>query len=130
MNLAMIADDDKKELMIQFCTMYKGILEKYHIFATGTTGKVIEESTGLTIAKLLPGKYGGIQQIMSKISVDEIDLVVLFKNPLSSDYNNMDNINILRLCDIRNLPIATNIVSAEILLHSLEKGELYWRNLL
>ena len=74
MNIALIANDAKKDLMVQFCIAYCGILSRHNLFATSTTGKVVSEATGLNIAKFLSGQQGGAQQIASRISCDEIDL--------------------------------------------------------
>ena len=83
MNIALIAHDSKKELMTQFCIAYCGILSKHSICATGTTGKLVSEATGLDIEKYLSGSQGGAQQIGSRIACDEIDLLLLFRDPLN-----------------------------------------------
>ena len=129
MNIALIAHDSKKELMTQFCIAYCGILSKHSICATGTTGKLVAEATGLDIEKYLSGSQGGAQQIGSRIACDEIDLLLLFRDPLNPKPGEPNEANLLRLCDVHNIPVATNIATAEALIHSLENGDLDWRDL-
>lgn len=127
MNIALIAHDSKKELMVQFCIAYCGILSRYSICATGTTGKLVSESTGLHIQRFLSGSQGGDQQLASSISCNEIDLLLFFRDPLNAKSHEPNDINILRLCDVHNIPVATNIATAEALIHALERGDLDWR---
>ena len=129
MNIALIAHDSKKELMTQFCIAYCGILSKHIICATGTTGKLVSEATGLDIEKYLSGSQGGAQQIGSRIACDEIDLLLLFRDPLNPKPGEPNEANLLRLCDVHNIPVATNIATAEALIHSLEHGDLDWRDI-
>ena len=130
MNIALIAHDTKKELMVQFCIAYCGILSHHTLMATGTTGKTVEQATGLNINKFMSGAQGGAQQIASRISYDEIDLLLLFRDPLSRKPHEPDENEILRLCDVHNIPVATNIATAEVLIHGLERGDLDWRDVL
>lgn len=127
MNIALIAHDSKKELMVQFCIAYCGILSRYNICATGTTGKLVSEATGLHIQRFLSGSQGGDQQLASSISCNEIDLLIFFRDPLNPRSHEPNDINILRLCDVHNIPVATNIATAEALIHALERGDLDWR---
>lgn len=127
MNIALIAHDSKKELMVQFCIAYCGILSRYNICATGKTGKLVSEATGLHIQRFLSGTQGGDQQLASSISCNEIDLLVFFRDPLNPRSHEPNDINILRLCDVHNIPVATNIATAEALIHALERGDLDWR---
>ncbi len=129
MNIAIIAHDSKKELMTQFCIAYCGILSKHNLCATGTTGKLVAEATGLNIEKYLSGSQGGGQQIGSRIACDEIDLLLLFRDPLSPKPGEPNDINLLRLCDVHNIPVATNIATAEALILGLERGDLDWRDI-
>ena len=128
MNIALIAHDAKKELMVQFCIAYCGILSRHNLIATGATGKTISEATGLEIANFLGGAHGGSQQIASRIGCDEIDLLLIFRDSISSNYTEDEN-NLLRLCDVHNIPFATNIATAEVLIHGLERGDLGWRDI-
>ena len=127
MNIALIAHDSKKELMVQFCIAYCGILSHHHIRATGTTGKLVAEATGLHIQRYLSGSQGGDQQLASSISCNEVDLLIFFRDPLNAKSHEPNDINILRLCDVHNIPVATNIATAEALIHALERGDLDWR---
>ena len=129
MNIALMAHDSKKELMTQFCIAYCGILSKHTLCATGTTGKLVSEATGLEIEKYLSGPQGGDQQIGSRIACDEIDVLLLFRDPISPNPGEPSENNILRLCDVHNIPVATNIATAEALIHALERGDLDWRNI-
>ncbi len=128
MNIALIAHDSKKELMVQFCIAYCGILSHHNIMATGTTGKMVEQATGLEISKFLSGS-GGAQQISARISYDEIDLLLIFRDAQHKPHE-PDADDLLRLCDKHNIPVATNIATAEILIHGLERGDLDWRDVL
>lgn len=130
MNIALIADDAKKELMVQFCIAYCGILSRYNLCATGTTGKLVAEATGLEIVTFMSGSQGGDEQIAARISCDEIDLVLFFRDPMASTQHEMNELNLLRLCDVHSIPIATNIATAEVLIHGLERGDLDWREVL
>lgn len=127
MNIALIAHDSKKELMVQFCIAYCGILSHHDIRATGTTGKLVAEATGLHIQRYLSGSQGGDQQLASSISCNEVDLLIFFRDPLNAKSHEPNDINILRLCDVHNIPVATNIATAESLIHALERGDLDWR---
>lgn len=129
MNIALIAHDKKKELMVQFCIAYSGILSCHSLFATGTTGKLVSENTGLNIYKFLPGPQGGDQQIGARIAYNEIDLVLFFRDPLNAEGYEPDVFSLLRLCDMHNIPIATNSATAEVLIHGLERGDLDWRDI-
>ena len=127
MNIALIAHDSKKELMVQFCIAYCGILSHHDLRATGTTGKLVAEATGLHIQRYLSGSQGGDQQLASSISCNEVDLLIFFRDPLNAKSHEPNDINILRLCDVHNIPVATNIATAEALIHALERGDLDWR---
>ena len=129
MTIALIAHDAKKELMVQFCIAYCGILSRHNILATGATGKLVSEATGLNIISFLGGSQGGAQQIASRIGCDEIDLLLMFRDPLNPKSNEPDEKVLLRLCDVHNIPVATNIATAEALIHSLERGDLDWRDI-
>lgn len=128
MTIALIAHDSKKELMVQFCIAYCGILSRYNLVATGSTGKTVEEATGLNIVKFLSGSQGGSQQIAARIGCDEIDLLLMFRDPMGAKEGEPDEQVLLRLCDVHNIPVATNIATAEMLIHSLERGDLDWRD--
>lgn len=129
MNIALIAHDSKKELLVQFCIAYCGVLSKHSICATGTTGKMISEATGLSIQRYLSGSQGGGQQIAARISCNEIDLLLFFRDPISAKPSEPNDMDLLRLCDVHNIPVATNIATAEALIHSLERGDLDWRDI-
>ncbi len=129
MNIALIAHDAKKELMIQFCIAYCGILSKQSLCATGTTGKLVSEATGLKVDRFLSGTQGGDQQIASRIACNEIDMVLFFRDPLTVKEHEPNEMNLLRLCDVHNIPIATNIATGEMLIHGLERGDLDWRTI-
>ena len=129
MNIALIAHDTKKELMVQFCIAYCGVLSKHNLCATGTTGKMVVEATGLNVQRYLSGSQGGDQQIAARISCNEIDLLLFFRDPISVKPHESNDMNLLRLCDVHNIPVATNIATAEELIHALERGDLDWRDI-
>lgn len=129
MYIAIIADDNKKELMAQFCIAYCGILSRHHLCATHITGKFISDATGLEIETFLAGSSGGTDQIASRVSYNEIDLVFYFRSTDPSDIVYEGEQNLLRLCDVHNIPLATNIATAEALVTALENGTLNWREL-
>ncbi|MBQ1989343.1 MAG: methylglyoxal synthase [Clostridia bacterium] len=129
MTIAIIADDAKKELMVQFCIAYCGILSRHNLVSTGSTGKTVEEATGLNIVKFLSGPQGGAQQIAARIGCDEVDLLLMFRDPLAATNSESDEQVLMRLCDVHNIPFATNIATAEMLIHSLDRGDLDWREI-
>ena len=129
MNIALIAHDKKKELMVQFCIAYCGILCNHNLFATGTTGNLISEATGLEINKFLSGRQGGDQQITARIAYNEIDILIFLRDPLTAQSHEPDEMSMLRLCDMHNIPVATNIATAEVLVRALERGDLDWRDI-
>ncbi len=129
MNIAITAHDAKKELMVQFCIAYCGVLSRHKLCATGTTGKMVSEATGLEIQKFLCGSQGGDQQISARIACNEIDLLLFFRDPLNPKAGEPDEASLLRLCDVHNIPVATNIATAEALIHSLDRGDLDWRDI-
>ena len=130
MNIALIAHDEKKELMVQFCIAYCGVLSRNNLCAIGTTGKMVSEATGLSVQKFLSGSQGGSQQIAARIACNEIDMLLFFRDPLNPKPNEANDMDMLRLCDMHNIPVATNIATAEVLIHGLERGDLDWRNIL
>ncbi|MDD6187401.1 MAG: methylglyoxal synthase [Oscillospiraceae bacterium] len=129
MNIALIAHDKKKELMVQFCIAYSGILSKHTLLATGITGKMVAEATGLNVHRFLGGSQGGDQQIAARLQYNEIDMLLFFRDPLTAKSSEPNDKNLLRLCDENNIPVATNIATAEVLIHGLERGDLDWRNI-
>ena len=129
MNIGLIAHDAKKKLMQNFCIAYRGILSKHELFATETTGLLVESVTNLTIHKFLAGHLGGKQQLGSQIENNNIDLLIFFKGPLTPRSHEPDVNDIVQLCDKYNIPIATNIATAEALILALDRGDLDWREM-
>ena len=130
MNIAFLAHDKKKELMVQVCTAYKSVLMKHSLYATATTGRLIVDNTGLPITLLLSHKQGGHQQINARIAYNEIDLVLLFTDPNNTDpWDDNQMIETIRHCDKHNVPIATNLGSAEMFIMGLQRGDLDWREM-
>lgn len=123
MTIAILAHDSRKELALQFCTAYSGILSRNTVIATGTTGRMLNQTTGLPVHCYLSGRLGGIQQIAARVACDEVDLVLFFRDPLKADSGNSIEQNLLRLCDMHSVPIAT----AEVLLRGLDQGDLDYR---
>ena len=131
MNITLLARDKKKELMVQFCTAYKSILSKHNLSATATTGRLVAEATGLPITLFLSHNQGGHQQVDARIAYNEIDLVLMFTDPNSIDpWEDQQIVRTIHLCDTHNVPVATNIASAEMLILGLQRGDLDWREMM
>lgn len=128
MNIGLIAHDTKKKLMQNFCIAYRTILSHHQVYATGTTGRLVEEVTNLSIHKYLAGHLGGQQQLGSQLAHNQIDMIIYLRDPLSPKQHEPDPASVIRLCDIHNIPIATNLATAELLIKALERGDLEWRN--
>ena len=129
MEIAIIADDSKKELMAQFCIAYCGILSRHHLCATRITGKYIQDATGLDIDMMMSGSTGGAEQMASRISLNEINILFYFRDTEPQDPYLQQDFELLRMCDIQNIPVATNIATAEVLVMVLDNGMLDWRNI-
>ena len=127
MNIGLIAHDTKKKLMQNFCIAYRGLLSKNELYATGTTGRLIEEVTNLNVHKFLAGHLGGEQQLGAQIEHNDIDLMIFLRDPLTPKTHEPDVHTIVRLCDMHNIPIATNLATAELLIKALDRGDLDWR---
>lgn len=127
MNIAFMADDNKKELMSSFCIAYKSILQQHHLIATRSTGILINKATGLNINLLAYGNLGA-QQLSARIACDEIDLLIFFRD-VNIEYNS-NTFLLFKHCDMNNIPFATNIATAEVLIKGLEREDLAWRDLL
>ncbi len=128
MNIGLIAHDSKKKLMQNFCIAYRGILCKHDLFATGTTGRLIEEVTNLNVYKYLAGHLGGEQQLGSQIENNDLDMMIFLRDPLTPKSHEIDVNNIFHLCDMHNIPLATNLATAELLIKALDRGDLEWRD--
>lgn len=129
MNIGFIAHDAKKKLMQNFCIAYRGILAKHTLYATGTTGRLIEEVTNLQIHKYLAGHLGGEQQMGAQIEHNEIDLLIFLRDPFTPKSHEPDINTVVQLCDTHNIPLATNVATAELLIKALDRGDLDWREL-
>lgn len=128
MNIGFIAHNSRKSLIENFCLAYKYILGKHELYATEMTGRRIEEATNLKVHKFLPGSVGGEKQFIDMIERDYMDLVIFFYNPIMNSPNEADIFAITRTCDRYNIPIATNIATAESMVLGLANGDLDWRN--
>ncbi|MBP2241355.1 methylglyoxal synthase [Cytobacillus eiseniae] len=129
MNIALIAHDNKKDLLVGFATAYKGILSNHNLFATGTTGSRIMNETGLTVHRFQSGPYGGDQEIGALVANNKMDIVIFFRDPLTAQPHEPDITALIRLCDVYAVPLATNLGTAEILIKGLERGDLAWRTI-
>ena len=130
MNIALIAHDNKKKLMENLCIAYRHILAKHTLFATCTTGRLVEEAANLSVHKYLAGHLGGEQQLGSQVANNDIDLVIFLRDPVTPKSYEPNINGILRLCDVHNIPLASNLATAEILLLALDRGDLDWRNVM
>jgi len=128
LNIALIAHDNKKKLMENLCIAYRHILSKHTLYATGTTGRLVESASNLTVHKYLSGPLGGEQQLGSQVANNDIDVVIFLRDPVTPKSYEPNINGILRLCDVHNIPLASNLATAEILLLALDRGDLDWRN--
>ena len=129
MKVGLISHDSKKKLMQNFCIAYRGSLARHELYATGTTGNLVQEVTNLKVHKFLPGETGGTRQLASQIEQGNLDMIIFLRDPNSGMDERSDLSSILSLCDMYNIPIGTNLATAELLIHALERGELEWRNI-
>ena len=129
MNIGLIAHDSKKTLMQNFCIAYRGILSKHSLYATGTTGRLIEEVTNLSVHKYLAGHLGGQQQLGSQIAQNDIDALIFLRDPANPKPHEPDVNDVIKLCDMHNIPMATNLATAELIVLSIDRGDLDWREM-
>jgi len=131
MNITVMAHDKKKELMVQFCTAYKSVLAKHNLSATATTGRMVADATGLPVSLFLARSQGGHQQVDARIAYNEIDMVIIFSDPNDNDpWEDQRIMQTLRLCEMHNVPVATNLATAEMLILGLQRGDLDWREMI
>ena len=117
MYIALMSHDNKKDLMVQFCTAYAGVLSRHNLCATSTTGQMVSDATGLHV---------GSQQIGARIAYNEMDMVLFFVDPNDSSMEK-ELLYISRLCDQNNIPFASNVATAEMLVLGMDRGDLDWR---
>ena len=129
MNIGLIAHDSKKTLMQNFCIAYRGILSRHSLYATGTTGRLIEEVTNLSVHKYLAGPLGGKQQLGAQIAQNDIDALIFLRDPTDAKPHEPDVNDVIKLCDMHNIPMASNLATAELIVLALDRGELDWREM-
>ena len=129
MNIGLVAHDSKKRLMQNFCVAYRSILQKHEVYATETTGYLVETAANIRCHKYLAGPLGGTQQLGSQIENNDMDLVIFLREPEPVTKKERNAYNILALCDMHNIPYATNLASAEIMILALDRGDLDWREM-
>ena len=129
MNIVLIAHDSKKKLMQNLCIAYRAILSKHEIYATETTGRLVEDSSGLKVHKVHAGHLGGVEQLITRIDSNEMDMVIFMHDPMIPRLHDNAYYNVFITCDNHNIPIATNLASAELMIKALERGDLDWRSL-
>ena len=129
MRVGLISNTSKRVLMQNFCIAYRGILSKHDLYATNTTGSLIEAATNLKIHKCIAGSLGGVKQLEALVEQNQMDMVIYFKSTEVADKNDPGVNNILTLCDQYNIPVATNLATAELLIKALDNGDLEWRSL-
>lgn len=129
MKIALIAHDKKKDDMVQFTIAYKHILSQHQLYATGTTGSRIQEATGLSIHRYQSGPLGGDQQIGAMVAQNDIDAIIFFRDPLTAQPHEPDVSALIRLADVYSIPLATNMGTAELIIHGLDRGDLKWRSI-
>ena len=128
MRIVLIAHDKKKDEIIVLAKKHKDVLAKHQLFATGTTGTLIMGETGLPINRMKSGPLGGDQQIGSMVADNGLDLLIFLRDPLTAQPHEPDVSALLRLCDVHNIPLATNRKTAEILLTALSNDESVFNN--
>lgn len=127
MQIALIAHDKKKEEMVRFAIAYRELLKEHRLYATGTTGKRIAEATGLNVHRFLSGPLGGDQQIGAMMAENQMDCIIFLRDPLTSQPHEPDILALMRLADVHNVPVATNLAAAEVLIRSIRQGDMDWR---
>ena len=127
MNIGFIADSNRKDLIENFCVAYKSILSKHNLFATEMTGRRIEQATNLHVHKFLSGSVGGENQFIDRIQRNDLDLVIYFYNPIETSPNQLDILSVTQECDRYNIPVATNIATAEAMILAMDRGDFDWR---
>jgi methylglyoxal synthase len=129
MDIALIAHDRKKDEMVNFVIAYEHVLSPHRLYATGTTGLRIMDSTGLSVHRFMSGPLGGDQQIGARVAENTMDLIIFLRDPLMAQPHEPDITALLRLCDVQGIPLATNVATAEILVRALDRGDFAWREL-
>lgn len=127
MKVGFIAHDAKKKLLQDFCVAYKGILSKHEIYATGTTGRLLIDATGMKIHKFISGPLGGMEQMIAQVEANDLDLVIFLRDPQYAKSHEPSITDILKTCDVHNIPVATNIATAELLILALDRGDFEFR---
>jgi methylglyoxal synthase len=122
LRIALIAHDQKKAAMVEFCDRHRTTLSRFQLVATGTTGKVIQGATGLTVHRMLSGPYGGDQQIGAEVAAGLISAVIFLRDPLTAQPHEPDITALLRVCDVHDVPLATNIATAELIVTELAEA--------
>ena len=128
MYIALMSHDNKKDLMVQFCSAYAGILSRHSLCATNTTGRLVMAETGLDVHLFLSCQHGGCEQIGARIAYNEMDMVLFFVDP-GDDSMEKELLYITRLCDQNNIPFASNVATAEMLVLGMDRGDMDWRNI-
>lgn len=119
MRIALIAHDQKKPTIVEFCKRHYESLSGCTLVATGTTGKLIQKETGLQVERMLSGPYGGDQQIGAQVANGTIDAVLFFRDPLTAQPHEPDITALLRVCDVHDVPLATNVATADLIIQTL-----------
>ena len=118
-NIALIAHDEKKDDMVRFVERHYELLKECELIATGTTGKIINKETKLSVERMNSGPLGGDQMIGAKVAQDQLDCVIFLRDPLTSHPHEPDITGLLRVCDVHNIPLATNLKTADLVLEGL-----------
>ena len=129
MKIGFIAHDAKKALMQNFCIAYRGILARHSLYATGTTGRMIEEACGLNVYKYLAGHVGGVQQMITQIEQNDLDLLIFLCDPLTTKKHEPNIKHMMFVCDMHTIPLATNLATAELIVLAIDRGDLDWREM-
>lgn len=127
MNIVLLADHQKHELLVNFCIAYSQILARHTMFSLLNTARLIRDATRLNVTGLSTEISGSLDQLASRASYNEIDAVIYLRDPLMDTYDSPNSL--LKACDTNSIPLATNLATAELLVLALDRGDLDWRDL-
>lgn len=130
MRIALVASDSKKDLMLQFCIAYSSVLKDHILFSTRYLFSRTPKDVKFNVEEFLSSRQGGIQQVSARVACDEVDVLIYFRDPVERSFEKSAEQELFNLCDLHNIPYATNLATAEVLIQGLKRGDLEWGNIL